>query len=257
MDNLEQNLGTKNMNLKEGELLFNHTSMKRSKRVLEVDELISLISEGRGISRKALMLLTGNMLRNNLQDLETTKKVKVKEVAEISYRKPQKVYYTAKKLSITAVKQMELLSYGVWYLREKGLKIGRITTKEDGNLIATAVIDNNTYSILEFVGLNQRNYIRKLASVDLSGQKTIYQTVLVIDSRELMLEINEHYDLSKSLVILKQDIGTAKILRGFEHSKVIQNGYDFTNLKVIKGNREVERVMESYYRLDKLSKKFK
>lgn len=168
MEKFESNLNRKKedikMDLKEGELLFKQSDLKRSKRLLEVDELISLISEGRGISRKALMNLTGNMLRKDLKKLEDTKRVKAKEVSEISYKKPQKTYYTSKKLSINSVKLMELMSYAIWYLRERNLKIGRVTAKEDGNLLATAVINENTYSMLEVIPITQRNYIRKLAS---------------------------------------------------------------------------------------------
>lgn len=271
MDTLEELLAQKKeddkINLKEGELLFIQKDLKRSKRLLEVDELVSLISESRGVSRKALMLLTGNMLRKDLKKLEEKKRVKSKEVAEISYKKPQKAYFSSKKLSINSVKLMELMSYGIWYLRERGLKIGRVTSKEDGNLLATAVINGNTYSMLEVVGITQRNYIRKLGSVgikkiaDLTKQKndeidTLTQTVLVIESRELMLAIKREYVLKGIVVILVQSIGTKKIVKGFSNDAVMADGYDFKDLKTQKGNREVERVLEGYDRLNKM-KSFK
>ncbi|GMC02578.1 hypothetical protein K5E_11240 [Enterococcus thailandicus] len=267
MESLEELLGQNNepkkMDLKEGELLFIQSDLKRSKRLLEVDELVSLISESRGISRRALMNLTGNMLRKDLKKLEERKCVKAKEVSEISYKKPQKAYYSSKKLSISSVKLMELMSYGIWYLRERELKIGRVTTKEDGNLLATAVINENTYSMLEIVGINQRNYIRKLASAnvkkitDLNKQKneieSLTQTVLVIDSRELMLVIKKEYVLKNIVVILVQSIGTKKVIRGFSNEKIMLNDYDFKGLKVQKGNREVERVLEGYNRLNSIN----
>lgn len=271
MDTLEALLAQKNeqekMNLKEGELLFIQSNLKRSKRLLEVDELVSLISESRGISRKTLMLLTGNMLRKDLKKLEEKKRVKSKEVAEISYKKPQKAYYSSKKLSINSVKLMELMSYGVWYLRERGLKVGRVTAKEDGNLFATAVINSDIYSMLEIVGITQRNYIRKLASAgvkkiaELTKQKndeidTLTQTVLVIDSRELMLAIKREYVLKNAVVILVQSVGTKKIVKGFSNDAVMTNDYDFKDLKTQTGNREVERVLEGYDRLNTM-KSFK
>lgn len=273
MDTLEKLLEQKNeqekMNLREGELLFIQEDLKTSKRLLEIGELLSLISESRGVSRKALLLLTGNMLRKNLKKLVVEKKVKSKKVPEISYRKSQIAYYTSKEMSINSVKLMELMSYGIWYLRQRGLKVGRVTTKEDGNLLATAVIDvnENTYSMLEVVGINQRNYVRKLASagvkkiVDLNKNKgdeiePLRQTVLVIESRELMLAIKKEYVLKNIVVILVQSVGTKKIIKGFSNDAVMTNNYDFKDLKIQKGEREVETVMACYNPLNTM-KNFK
>ena len=267
MENFESNLNRKEedkkMDLREGELLFKQSDLKRSKRLMEVDELVSLISESRGVSRKTLMLLTGNMLRKDLKKLEDTKRVKAKEVSEISYKKPQKAYYTSKKLSVNSVKLMELMSYGIWYLRERNLKVGRVTAKEDGNLLATAVINENTYSMLEVVGITQRNYIRKLASTNVKkisnldkNKKEIEQltqTVLVIESRELMLAIKREYVLKNIVVILVQSVGTKKIVKGFSNDSVMKNDYDFSDLKTQNGNREVERVLEGYERLNTMN----
>lgn len=68
-----------------------------------------------------------------------------------------------------------------------------------------------------------------------------------------MLAIKREYVLKNIVVILVQNIGTKKIIKGFSNDSVMKNGYDFSDLKTQAGNREVERVLECYERLNTMN----
>lgn len=243
----------------DGELLFNYADIKKSERVVEADEVMELIASSKGVSRKALILLTGNLLRTDLINLQKNKKVKVKNCSEISINKPQKVFYTTKKMDIKSVQIMELLGYGIWYFRsingmlqKNTAKVGKVSIREDYSAIATAVVGDDDYVLMELIAVNLRDYKRKLST----PKNESLQRVIIVDSRELLKIITKEYDLTNCIIVSVQN---KKYIKGIYISQsnavVIDDSFDFTQLVTHKGNREVERVLDSYKKLDRLRQK--
>lgn len=233
------------MNKNEGKVLFN--KMTKSERSLDSDELISLISAS-CISRQALQRLTSNILRNDLGRLEKNKLVKVKSTSVLSATAPMKYYYTSK-FNIKNAKSIDLISYAIFGLR-RYKKMGRVNIKENGNVLADLIIDDEHYSSLEFISLDIATYERKLSMLNADTN----QKVLVVDGRSLYANLVKNYreKLSNAFVIIIND---KNITLTYQASELLTNSFDFNKLKKNKGAQVVESIKENYNRAEQARKK--
>ncbi|MBW9322370.1 hypothetical protein FG877_02160 [Enterococcus casseliflavus] len=226
------------MSKNDGKVLFK--KMIKSERSLDADELISLISAS-CVSRQALQRLTDNILRNDLARLEKNKLVKVKQTSVLSATAPQKYYYTSK-FNIKSAKSIDLISYAVYALRQYA-KIGRVNIKENGNALADLMIDDEYFSILEFISLDISTYERKLSMLNADNN----QKVLVIDGRSLYANLVKNYraTLNNALVIVIND---KNITLTYQASEFLSDDFDFNKLKKSKGRQVIEGIKENYNR---------
>lgn len=228
------------MSKNEGKVLFK--TMKRSERSLEADELISLIS-ATTVSRQALQRLTANILRNDLGRLEKNKTVKVKETSVLSATAPQKFYFTSK-FNVKNAKSIDLISYAIYALRQYA-KVGRVSIKENGNAIVDMVINENTYSNLEFISLDVNTYERKL----IMSNRDDTQKVLVVNGVSLYNTITTNHKnaLKDKLVIVVEGKNTTLT---YQAAELITQEFDFNKLKHSKGAQIVSNIVDSYQRAE-------
>lgn len=225
----------------------------KSERIMETGELLELISSAKsGISKKSLKNFTGNYLRNDFKTLLTNNLVKEKKTSALSKRE-ENIYCTNKKFSLNYIKEMELLSYAVWYLRELGLKIGKVSITENGNIIASAALLNSEedYVLLELSALSLRNYSRKLSNIKSSKE---VQSVLVVEDNNVFKRLRES-DIQNRVVIFKSIQGKNMFLAGNFNGESIEEDFNFRQLKRYKDKSEVEKILDGYRKCELLREK--
>lgn len=222
----------------------------QSDRIMETGELLELISSAKqGISKKSLKNLTGNYLRNDFKTLLNSNLIRRKSTSALSKRE-EHIYSINKKFSITYIKEMELLSYAIWYLRELNLKIGKVIITENSNIIASAAIENNEedYVLFEFVALSFRNYSRKLSNIKNSSE---VQIVLVLDDKTIQKRLRDT-DIQNRVVILKSKQEKNIYLAGVFNGKNLDENFNFHQLKKYKNKSEVEKILDGYEKCEAL-----
>lgn len=222
-----------------------------SDRIMETGELLELISSAKGgVSKKSLQNLTGNLLRYDFRTLLDSNLIKMKQTTALSKRL-ENIYYVNKKVLLNSIKELELLSYATWYLRELGLKVGKVTINENGNVMATGAISEEDYVMFEFVALSLRNYQRKLINLHKTEK---VQVVLVIDDSTLVKRLSGK-DVYNYVTITKTAVGKEITLSGKYKGEKLSESFDFTKLIHFKNKEEVEKINTGYEKCNELREK--
>lgn len=236
--------------LKKNEVVFKE--MTSSQRIAEPTEIVELIDSSSGITRKSLQRIIGNSMRN-LAKMEKSKLVKSELLSEISYSAPSKVYYS-RTLSVKNILNIELASFGIYALRQRRLKIGRIKIQEGGNLSGNAVIDEEKYSCLEFITLTAADVDRKVSQM--KNEKRV-QKVLIFEGRDLFSKVAKKYEnqFDDSILLVVQKLNNLTVIEMIilKEKKLhkITEDFNFKDYLITsKNRREVERIEESYRKAD-------
>ncbi len=157
----------------ENKLVFQFKDFE-SQRTVSGDELLGLITNLGGVTRKALLLLTGNKLTKRLATLERHKAVIVRPTWT-SGSKPAKTYFVSRKALIKDFAPQERLAMSVYYLRSRGWLLGSLTANNQGDIFTTAIASKNTAVSLQFISLSSSNQRSALSDKRiLAGYKPVY-----------------------------------------------------------------------------------
>lgn len=225
----------------------------KSQRIMETGELLELISSAKsGISMKSLKNFTGNLLRNDFKTLMSNNLIRQKTTTALS-KKKENIYGINKKFSINAIKELELLSYAIWYLRQLDLKIGKVSITETGNIIASAALSGSEedYVLMEFTALSLRNYSRKLSNIKKSSE---VQSVLVVEDNNVFKRLRQG-DIKNRIIIFKSMQVKDIIMLGKFNNERLSEDFNFHQLKKYKNNLEVEKILTSYRKCEALREK--
>ena len=226
---------------------------KNSDRIMDTGELLELISSAKqGISTKSLRNLTGNLLRHDFKTLTNSNLIRRKSTTALSKRN-ENIYGINKKFSINSIKELELLSYAIWYLRELNLKIGKVSISENGNIIASAALQNSEedYVLLEFTALSLRNYSRKLSNIKKSSE---VQSVLVVEDNNVFKRLKQS-DIKNRIIIFKSTQEKDIIMLGKFNNERLSEYFNFYQLKTYKNKSEVEKILSGYRKCEQLREK--
>lgn len=225
----------------------------KSDRILETGELLELISSAKqGISLKSLKNLTGNLLRNDFKTLLNNGLIRRKSTTALSKRK-ENIYGVNKKFSINSIRELELLSYAIWYLRQLNLKIGKVSITENGNIVASAALENSKedYVLFEFSALSLRNYSRKLSYIKKSSE---VQSVLVVEDNNVFKRLRQG-DIQNRLIIFKSMQEKDIVMLGKFNNERLSEDFNFYQLKTYKNKSEVEKIFAGYRNCELLREK--
>jgi len=158
------------------------------KRVMNTSELAELSQALGSSNREMLNNFVGGSNQHALKSLIKSNALKVKRTYGIGNRRAFNGLYT-EKLDNDLLDNWFMLSKVVWFLREKGLRLGKVSRlKDTQDLQATVSFDDKTVSKLQFKVVDD---LTKPISADPG-----YTLVAVFRSFDLMAEsINSHRDL--------------------------------------------------------------
>lgn len=178
-----QNLVLKKLG--KNELLY--TNKLSVKRIMGQDELLNLVMNLGTVSNEVLSNLTANNGVHAFSSLYKNEVVKKKRVYGIAGHHVQNAIFT-QKIDLSALNHWTMLSQAIWFLREKGVKLDRVTRAND-DLQTLATFDDQHLVHLQFKLVDDDNVTNKPA---INGGNTM---VAVFESYELMAKVlNKHAD---------------------------------------------------------------
>lgn len=225
-------------------------SKTKSDRILEKGELLSLITSSRsGISKKSLQNFTGNLLRNDFNTLIKNNLVRRKQTTALSKRL-ENLYSTSKKMNIEAIKELELLSYAVWYMRTLNIRIGQVTITSNRNILANAALNEDNYVQLEFIPLSLQNFEQKLSKIKNNNS---VQTILVIEDTTIARRIKPN-QIANKILITKINTEPATLIAKI-NGNYLEENHAFCNINQTRDKLEVEKILNGYRKCEQLREK--
>lgn len=173
-------------NLAKNELLYD--GKLHIKRVMQPSELFGLSHSLGSSSREILSNLTGGSNQRALKSLIKSKTLKVRQTNGIGNRWSFGGLYVDK-LDTSLLTNWFMLSKAVWFMREKGLRLGQFSRMKDSlDLETVASFDGKAINKLQFKVVDDLT-----TNISPEQGRTL---VAVFPSFELMAEaINEHRNL--------------------------------------------------------------
>lgn len=175
--------------LQADELLYQNKLMV--KRVMNPDEPLGLVHSLSVVSNEILSNLTGATGRRSFPSLTKNRDVKHYKMYGVGNRSLVNVIYTDEskdKDKTQLLSTWQILSQTIWFMREKGIRMGRVKRITGSNDLATTMLfKQNQLLKLQF---------KRIAEDDLKQAiiaKPGYTLVMVFDSFNLLEEtVNQH-----------------------------------------------------------------
>ncbi|BDZ29992.1 hypothetical protein RA086_02300 [Lactiplantibacillus sp. WILCCON 0030] len=178
--------------LGKNELLY--TNKLGVKRIMGQDELLNLVMNLGTVSNEVLANLTANNGVHVFQSLFKNEAIKKRRVYGIAGHRVQNAIFP-QQVDLSVLEHWTILSKAIWFLREKGVKLGRVI-RVDNDLQAVATFDNQHLVHLQFKLINDDNMTDKPVINDGNAM------VAVFESYELMAEVlNKHADKYLNAII--------------------------------------------------------
>lgn len=225
------------------EVLFK--KVKNSERSLGSGELATLISGAGTISRQDVQRMTGNIVRSDLAKMVKAGTIKTLQSNAMSKTAPESYYYT-KAFDLKRAGMVNLLSYGVYALRQFK-NIGMVSINEGGNGMAQLKLTDELYVPLMLVVADGQSYERKLYERDSQAE----QLCIVVDGTALFKQLTKNNLIKDSIALVVDDTPEGKIIRCFyitqyQKGKLITNDFDWSMLKTDKSSAVVDAIDSGY-----------